>query len=143
MSTAYIIKTAADRQPSSHKWRHEMRRVAVLEVETDDTGAPVEPSMISERAAGVVAVVETWNRCNVGKTERSEYHRAIRDADDMIVGLRYIDSVARDYIGRRWTRAGAAKAMRNAPPMREPFSVSDFYARVRARRDVIRARAGS
>ena len=54
------------------------RRVAV--VETDLPGDE-EPKMISERAAGVVRIVETWEGLNVGTSERCAFQRALRDAE--------------------------------------------------------------
>jgi len=78
--TQYIVKTAAAAMPN--KCWGEYRRVAVLEV---DVG--VEPSMISERARGVHRVVATWERLNVGKTEKCAYARAIKDAEEMASAL--------------------------------------------------------
>lgn len=72
---AFIVKTAADRVPGG--WGT-YRRVAVLEVEPGVTADDV--AMISPRAKGVIRVVETWNRLNVGKTDRCAYRRALAAA---------------------------------------------------------------
>jgi len=37
--------------------------------------------MISTHARGVVDVVETWERLNVGKTDRCAYARALAEAE--------------------------------------------------------------
>jgi hypothetical protein len=58
----FIIQTAAAHMPSSCKWGP-YRRVAVLEVRDGVEWV----AMISDRARGVVRVVATWERCNVGR----------------------------------------------------------------------------
>jgi hypothetical protein len=72
----YIVKTAAAKMPSSCKGRY--RRVAVMEV-ADGT----EPAMISERAKGVIRIVETWERLNEGRTDKCAYRRALAEANAM------------------------------------------------------------
>ena len=71
----YIVMTAAARMPASCKGRY--ARVAVVELEPGFTGSP---KMISERARGVRRIVETWEKCHVGKTERCAYERALAEA---------------------------------------------------------------
>ena len=73
--THFIIQTATAQMPS--KARGIYRRVAVLEVEEGIEKA----LMISERAPGVVRIVETWERCNVGKTSACAYQRALAEAE--------------------------------------------------------------
>lgn len=80
--TEYVIRTSSAQCPSSWTWTHERRRVAVLEVER---GAV--PAMISKRARGVVRVVETWERCYVGRTARCQYQRAIAEAEALVAEL--------------------------------------------------------
>lgn len=72
--TKFIVKTAAANMPSSCWGTY--RRVAVLEVKSNVK----DVAMISSRARGVVRVVETWEKCNVGKTARCAYQRALADA---------------------------------------------------------------
>lgn len=72
--TEYIVRGAAACMPSSCWGRY--GRVAVLEVER---GA--QPKMISEHARGVVRVVQTWERRNIGSTERCAYSRAWKEAE--------------------------------------------------------------
>jgi len=81
--TKFIIKTSAACMPGSCWGQY--RRVAVLEVE-----AGVESvAMISERARGVVRVVETWERRNVGpiakrgERGRCAYSRALMEAEEL------------------------------------------------------------
>lgn len=71
----YIVKTAAACMPTTCWGTY--RRVAVLEVED----RVEDVAMISERARGCVRVVETWERLNVGTTERCAYARALREAE--------------------------------------------------------------
>jgi len=78
--TKFIVQTAATRTGSRFG---EYRRVAVLEVPADVE----EASMISERSKDVIRVVETWERCNVGITERSAYARACAAASKLAAEL--------------------------------------------------------
>jgi len=90
MSTAFIIQTAA---AAIRTCWGVYRRVAVLEVEVDAEGEPVGVAMISERARGVVRIVETWEACNVGKVHRRggagrcAYSRALVEAEATLAGL--------------------------------------------------------
>jgi hypothetical protein len=43
--------------------------------------------MLSERARGVVRVVATWEKLNVGKTARCAYQRALADAIELAAEL--------------------------------------------------------
>lgn len=79
-ATEYIVKTAAAKMPGSCWGQY--RRVAVLEVM-----AGAEPAMISKRARGVVRVVQTWERLNVGTTERCAYERALAEARELVERL--------------------------------------------------------
>jgi len=80
MRTEYIVKTSAAKMPRSCWGRYV--RVAVLEVE-----AGTEPAMISERARGVVRIVETWERLSVGKTNRCAAARAVAEAEALAARL--------------------------------------------------------
>jgi len=68
----YQIKVSAARMPNScwGKYKH----VAVMET-VDDT----PPTMISERAKGVIRIVACWYRCHVGG-DRSAFASAMREA---------------------------------------------------------------
>jgi hypothetical protein len=77
----FIVQTAAACMPSSCWGTY--RRVAVLEVEDGVS----QVSMISARARGVVRVVETWERRNVGSTERCAYSRAVAEAHALVTRL--------------------------------------------------------
>lgn len=78
--TSYIVMTAAEPQ-RGRKWG-EHKRVAVVEIEE---GA--RPAMISERARGVVRIVELWEGLRVGRTERSQYARALAEAEALCARL--------------------------------------------------------
>ncbi len=75
MQTHFIVQTAAAQMPNSCKGIY--RRIAVLEVPADVRRA----SMISKRARDVVRVIDTWERLNVGTTERCAYQVALREAE--------------------------------------------------------------
>jgi hypothetical protein len=77
----YIVQTAAAPMPNSCWGVY--RRVAVLEVEPGIERV----TMISDRARGVVRVVQTWEALNVGSTERCAYERALRAAATLIEHL--------------------------------------------------------
>lgn len=53
-------------------------KIAVVEVES---GRLSEPTMISDRARGVIEVVEVWERVYKGKTDRCAAARARREAE--------------------------------------------------------------
>ena len=73
----YIVCDASEKMPSKCWGRY--RKVAVVEVERGVRRI----SMISERAKGVVRIVEEWRRLNVGTTERSAFSIATREAEEL------------------------------------------------------------
>lgn len=77
----YIVKDAAARMPSSCWGRY--RRVAVLEVDEGVT----DVKMISDRARGVRRIVQTWERLNVGSTERCAFQVALTKAKALAAEL--------------------------------------------------------
>lgn len=79
----YIIMTATAQMPRA-KTFGVYKRVAVVELEPGFEGTP---KMISERARGIARIVESWERCNVGKTARSAYGRAMAEAEALIEKL--------------------------------------------------------
>jgi hypothetical protein len=82
MNTEFIVMTASEKMPSSCWGKY--GRVAVVEVEEglDDT-----PKMISERAKGVVRIVENWRRLNVGKTDKCAFRLAEEEAYELCAKL--------------------------------------------------------
>lgn len=78
----FIVMTASAQVPAS--WRGIHRRVAVVELEPGFEGLP---AMISERAKGVVRIVDAWEKLRVGKTARSEYARALVEAEALAAQL--------------------------------------------------------
>ena len=76
----YIIKTSSTGCLGRYG---EYRRVAIVEVEPGVD----EVSMISERARGVVRVVKTWEKLNVGTTSRCAYQVALSEARDQCARL--------------------------------------------------------
>lgn len=83
--TKHIVKTATACMPNSCWGRY--GKVAVLEVEVDSDGKPASPKMISDRARGVVKVVEVWDRLNMGTTARCAYRVALAEAEVMAAEL--------------------------------------------------------
>jgi len=81
MTNKFIVQSAAANMPSSCWGRY--ARVAVLEVLPSVT----KVAMISSRARGVVQVVATWEKLNVGKTDRCAYGRALAEAKALAAKL--------------------------------------------------------
>jgi hypothetical protein len=71
----FIVMSANAPMPASVKAPY--RRVAVLEV---DLPEGVLPKMISDRAKGVVRIIETWERCHA-RGEHSAFRRAMVEAE--------------------------------------------------------------
>lgn len=72
-TTHFVVATSQAKMPVKCWGRY--RRVAVLEIVKGSA-----PKMISARARGVVRVVATWEKCNVGQTDRCAYGRALSEA---------------------------------------------------------------
>lgn len=87
MQTEFIVRDASAKMPTSCKGRY--RRVAVMEVERGTI-----PRMISIRAKGVVRVVETWERLNVGRTDRCAFSRAMAEARALADSLNGVNHVS-------------------------------------------------
>ena len=78
----YAVISSTAKMPSSCWGRY--RRVGVGELEP---GVEGPPTMLSSRSRQVTRVVETWERLNVGTTERCAYQRALREADALATKL--------------------------------------------------------
>lgn len=87
----YIVKTSAARMPSTVKARY--RHVAVMEVDPDTV-----PSMISPRARGVRRIIQTWDRCHVGQTDRCAYRVALAEATALAERLNALDDYAAERV---------------------------------------------
>lgn len=76
----YIVMTAAAAMPSSCWGTY--RRVAVVELDLEacEKYNIKEPKMISEHARGIKRIIAVWEKCNVGKTARCAYQRALAEA---------------------------------------------------------------
>ena len=76
----YMVMTASAKMPNSCWGVY--RRCAVVQVDMDALPeGRVVPAMISERARGVVCIVETWESLNCGTTDRCAYAVALREAE--------------------------------------------------------------
>ncbi len=71
----YIVKHSSAKMPSSCKGIY--RRIGLMKVVKG-----TNPSMISERSKGVLELVETWEKLNVGKTEKCAFQRALKEANE-------------------------------------------------------------
>lgn len=69
----YIVMTSSAKMPSSCKGTY--ANVAVVQITPEFAAESKRPSMISERARGVVRVIHLGHH-NVGKTPRCAYQRA-------------------------------------------------------------------
>lgn len=77
----FIVMTSTAKMPNSCCGKY--CRHAVVELEPGFDGTP---AMISARANGVARIVETWERCHMGKNYpagRCEASRALREAEEM------------------------------------------------------------
>ena len=81
----FIVMTATAQMPASV--RSPYQRVAVVEVDEAILGPDELPKMISPRARGVIRVVETWERCFVGSSDRCAFRRALVEACAMVERL--------------------------------------------------------
>ena len=59
------------------------RRVGVVELTVEAQREGSFPAMLSKRATAVNRVVDTWENCNVGTTNRCAYRRAVVAANDL------------------------------------------------------------
>lgn len=73
--TYHVISSAAP-MPSSCKGVY--KRVAVLRVDHHERPIGYKPERIAEVRG--VEIIDTWERLNVGSTERCAYRRALADA---------------------------------------------------------------
>ncbi len=94
----YVVRHSAASMPGSC-WG-EYRRIAILEV----VNGGVNPRMISARARGVVRIVQTWEKLNVGRhapTGACAFSRAWREAVDLCGELNRAAVEAASMAGRR------------------------------------------
>lgn len=77
----YQVLTACAAMPNSCRGHY--RRVALVECDTDVLSAAglLRPAIITDRAVGVVEIVQTWERRFAGSTEGCGYMRALRAAE--------------------------------------------------------------
>lgn len=80
--TEFIVMESAAQVRGKMAQFGRYRRIAVCEVEEGK-----RPAMISERARGMVRIVEEWSPMHQGKTERSEYYVARKAAEEMAAEL--------------------------------------------------------
>jgi len=80
MRIEFQVLSAAAFMPSSCWGTY--KRVALVQVDLDELRfGDSEPRMISERARGVMTIIETWEKLNVGSTKRCAYEVALAEAE--------------------------------------------------------------
>jgi hypothetical protein len=81
-ATRFVVLTAVAKMPNSCWGIY--KRVGVLEIE-----ASVDERRLSidARRRGVVRVVATWEKCNVGHTARCAYQKALVEARELAASL--------------------------------------------------------
>ena len=83
-ATKFITQTATCSAPLTARGRFgNYGRVAVLEIEANYAHV----TMISPRARGVVRVVQTWEQCYVGRTDRCAFALAVDAAETLASAL--------------------------------------------------------
>jgi len=83
----FIVMDARASMPSSCFGGTNYRRIAVVELDEAYAEFNDRPAMISERALGVVRLVETWERLHVGKTARGAFQVAMLEAIELCAEL--------------------------------------------------------
>lgn len=81
-ATRFVVVSSAACMPSSCWGVY--KRIGVLEVESS---VDERRLTIDERRKGVVRVVTTWERLNVGRTERCAYQKALVEAEALAASL--------------------------------------------------------
>lgn len=74
MMVEYVVKASAAKMPNTCKGIY--KRIGLMKVEKG-----VTPTMISTHSKGVIEVVETWEKLNVGKTEKCAFAKALKEAN--------------------------------------------------------------
>ncbi len=84
-NTDTIIMTRRAKMPMSCMGGGDYYRIAVVEIDRSQLrDGDVEPRMISQRARGVVRIVETWERMYRGSTERCAFAQAMLEAEALV-----------------------------------------------------------
>ena len=90
-ATRFVVITSAAQMPNSCWGIY--RRVGVLEVKADVDERKLS---IDTRRKGVVRIVSTWEKLNVGSTARCAYQRALADAHALVAELNAARAAALD-----------------------------------------------
>jgi hypothetical protein len=78
--------TSSAPNKASWKWQHQRRNIALVKVDYYRFNREGQPRMISEHARGVLKV-RHMGAFHVGKTDRSEYYRALKQAERAVIEL--------------------------------------------------------
>jgi hypothetical protein len=81
-ATKFVVVSSAAAMPNSCWGVY--KRIGVLEVAAD---ADENRLTIDARRKGVIRIVTTWERLNVGRTERCAYQRALAEARELAASL--------------------------------------------------------
>lgn len=84
MNSEIIIVTKTACMPSSNKFGR-YGKIGVMEVKKGST-----PKMISNRAKGVIKVIEIFDRLHIGKTSKGAFQRKIEELKKQYPGIRIV-----------------------------------------------------
>lgn len=75
MVNRFIVMTAAAKMPSKCKGRY--GKIAVVETSGQ------MPKQMHPKHKSVKRIIEVWDRRHIGKTERSEFQKCLKEANDL------------------------------------------------------------
>jgi hypothetical protein len=88
MSERFIVKTASAKMPSKCWGRY--ARVAVIELNEGYGSTPY----IKEGIKQVKRIVELWDKCHVGKTDKGEFQKRLKEAHELCAQLNAAVNIA-------------------------------------------------
>lgn len=89
MQTEIIVMTATAHVPAKARQFGRYRHVAVVEIDPTKLHPGFsQPTMIWEKAKGVVRIHWDSGPVNVGKTKKSAYHRALAEAEALVAKIK-------------------------------------------------------
>ena len=83
--TAFEVMDSAAAMPGNCWGRY--RRVAVMEVPLDSRGNSLAPAYIDDRPKNCIRLVETWEKLNVGSTDRCAFEVAWSEAYSLALAM--------------------------------------------------------
>ncbi len=84
-NSEFVILSSAAKMPAGC-WG-EYRRVGLLEVRKG-----FKPKQISQHPKGVIRIIKTWEKLNVGKTNRCAFQKALEEAESLCAKMEHLNS---------------------------------------------------